>query len=124
MTTVNKFAAAVLLVGSSLAATPVLADEIDGRQARQIERIQQGVRSGQLTRYEAHGLIAEQRRIAEMERRAKRDGHVDRFERREIDAAQDRANRHIFAEKHDGDARPRNGYGPRQGYWGYRRWWN
>lgn len=122
MTDLRSLTLAAFVGASALAATPVAADEIDARQARQLQRIEQGVRAGTLTRHEARGLIEEQKRIAELERRADRDGRVDRHERAEIAAAQDRASGRIFQEKHDSDNRPRHHW-KRYGYWGHQGYW-
>lgn len=81
--------------------TGALADVIDRRQERQAHAIEQGRRTGELNWMEAARLRAEQNRIAAMERRAKADGHVSRYEAREIDRAQDAARRHIAQESHD-----------------------
>lgn len=77
-------------------------DRIDNREARQAERINEGRRSGELTWLEAQRLRAEQARIHQMERWAKRDGFISREEARRIEHAQDEASRHIRREKHDG----------------------
>lgn len=92
-----------ILAASLLAVmtTGALADRIDDRQAQEAARIQQAQRSGQLTVRETITLKAEQTRIAEMERRAKADGHVTRREAAAIDRAQDAASRHIYQESHD-----------------------
>ncbi|MEO8250838.1 MAG: hypothetical protein ABI589_15875 [Burkholderiales bacterium] len=74
---------------------------IDQRQARQQGRIAHGVRSGQLTRHEAHRLERQQRTIHHMERRAKADGIVTHGERSRILQAQNRASRSIRNQKHD-----------------------
>lgn len=95
---------------TAFVAGPAFADSIDRHQYNQQKRIEQGVRSGQLTRHEAQKLEAEQARIAAMERRAKSDGHVDPWERRQIGKAQAHASRDIYREKHDGEGR-------------WRRWW-
>ena len=87
--------------------------EIDVRQDRQESRIQQGVRSGEINRREYQQLEAEQARIRELERRAKADGRVDRYEAAHISRAQNEAGRHIYQESHDRE---------RRGNW-YRRWW-
>ncbi len=106
--------ATLLATTALLAAAPASADEIDRRQAYQQHRIQEGLRSGQITRSEYYRLQTEQARIAQMERRAERDGHIDRYEHAQIRHAQDQASRHIYAEKHDGEAR--------WSRW-HRRWW-
>ena len=87
--------------------------EVDARQGNQQQRIERGVRDGSITRYEAHGLVEEQRRIAEYERRAKADGRLDPREQTTLRQMQDNASRHIAAERHDNEARRP---------W-YRRWW-
>lgn len=89
--------------------------QIDGVQANQESRIQQGIRQGDLTRREAAALEAEQARIRSMERAAQRDGNIDRREAAQIRRAQEEASRHIYQERHDGE---RRGAG-----WGGRRWW-
>ncbi len=81
--------------------TGAMADRIDQRQATQAERIEQGRRSGELTRSEASSLRAEQARIADLERRAKADGVVTRQEARVLNRAQHEAGRHISQESHD-----------------------
>lgn len=98
-----------------VAATGALADQIDQRQARDAQRIEEGRRSGQLTAREYTQLKTEQARISAMERAAKADGVVTRHEARAIADAQDAASRHIYQEKHDGET-------ARTHRW-YRRWW-
>lgn len=100
---------------TTLAAAPAFADDIDATRLRQQERIQQGRTSGQLTRHEYYELEREQARIGALIHRARLDGRMDPYERREIVAAQEEASRHIWREKHDGEAR---GFRP----W-YRRWY-
>jgi opacity protein-like surface antigen len=101
-------------------------DRIDQRQFNQQRRIEEGVRSGDITRSEYQHLQAEQARIREMERQAKRDGYVDPKERARLEAAQDAASRHIRQERHDAERRG-YGYWGRDGYqrqsWWSRRWW-
>lgn len=101
----------VLASLAALSISPVLAtsasayDDIDARQARQQSRIQQGVRSGEINRWEYLRLEREQARIAAMERRAKADGRVDRHEAEQIRRAQNEASRHIYQESHDSQRR-------------------
>lgn len=79
--------------------------EIDRRQARQEQRIQQGVRSGQITRSEYRQLEAEQARIRQLERNAKADGRIDSREAAQIREAQNAASRHIRQESTDSQRR-------------------
>jgi hypothetical protein len=76
-------------------------DRIDARQARQSNRIRNGVASGDLTRREASALRSEQRGIRRMERHARADGVVTPRESRRLERAQDRASRHINQQRHD-----------------------
>ena len=74
---------------------------IDERQANQEQRIDQGITSGQLTPHEMNRLDKQQQHINTMENKAKSDGVVTKKERTRLHAAQDRASRNIFREKHD-----------------------
>ncbi len=105
MTTLRPILAFALVATTVLAAVPASADVTDARQARQANRIEQGVRNGSLTRGETANLVNEQRNIQALERNAKRDGYIDPGERRQLQAAQDRASRNIRADKHDFDNR-------------------
>ena len=87
---------------------------IDTAQANQEARIRDGVRDGSLTRSEAAALNAEQRRIQQLESRAKADGVITRAEQDRIRRAQQDASRHIYQERHDSETSKRSGW---------RRWW-
>jgi hypothetical protein len=76
-------------------------DRVDAREARQAGRITNARLRGELTWFEAMKLRREQGHIHRMERRAERDGHIDRYEARRIEQAQDRASRHIYDQSHD-----------------------
>ncbi len=94
----------VLLIGSVGVA---VADEDDRRrqigelQAREARQIEEGRYKGDLNRREYRELLAEQNRIAELERNAKADGYVSRREFREIREAQASAAQHIKSESTD-----------------------
>lgn len=72
-----------------------------GRQVSQQARIQQGKRSGELNRREAARLEREQRKIRIEKRIANGDGTVTPREKAFLRREQNRANRHIYREKHD-----------------------
>ena len=74
---------------------------IDQRQANQQQRIDQGVKSGQLTPKEAERLQKGQARVQKMEDKAAADGKVTAKERARIEKAQDRESRRIERERHD-----------------------
>lgn len=94
-------AAVAALTAGAADARPVT-PRVDRREARQHERIAQGVRSGALTPGEAARLRAGQGRVRRMELRAKSDGVVTWRERGRLARAQDRQGRHIRRFKHNG----------------------
>lgn len=77
----------------------------DNAQHDQRQRIQQGIRSGELTRQEAGRLMAEQRRLESQERSYLADGSLSRWERADMMQDLNRASRHIYNETHDAQAR-------------------
>lgn len=73
-------------------------------QAAQHKRIQEGVKSGELTKEEAQKLRSEQKEIREEKREAlKNDGKIDGQERKELRDAQRDASKEIHEEKNDAD---------------------
>lgn len=74
---------------------------IDQRQANQERRIEQGVKSGQLTGKEAARLEKGQARVQKMEAKAAADGKVTKKERAKVEHAQAQQSRKIAREKHD-----------------------
>jgi hypothetical protein len=92
---------ALATLGATVASANTATPRVDRRELRQRARIHQGWQSGQLTRGERTRLRAGQRRVHRMERRAKRDGHVNRFERRRLTRAQNHQSRQIYRLKHN-----------------------
>jgi hypothetical protein len=91
-----------LLLGSLPALAQSTYDpDIQAREQRQQQRIQQGLRSGQLTPKEANRLEAEQRWIKATEARMKADGNLTRAERAKLTRMQNRASRNICRKKHN-----------------------
>ena len=78
---------------------------VNARQHHQHDRIQQGVRSGELSREEAQTLRGEQRDIRREERRDKADGVLTGRERRELHRELNEASQNIHEEKHDAEKR-------------------
>ncbi len=95
--TAAVIAASAFPVFAQTTSTP----RIDQRQANQQQRIDQGVKSGQLNQKEAARLEKGQARVQKMEDKAVADGKVTAKERRRIEAAQDKQSRRIAREKHD-----------------------
>jgi Tfp pilus assembly protein FimT len=98
-----KFVTAALLAGLALPAfaQTTSTPRIDQRQKEQQQRIDQGVKSGQLNRKEAARLEKGQARIQKMEDKAAADGKITAKERAFIEKAQDLESRRIYREKHD-----------------------
>lgn len=90
-------------VWAQSATTPTerMEHRIDARQARQEQRIDQGVQNGQLTRRESARLSHQQAHIDRVEDRALADGSLNRREARHMEKMQDRAKRDIRRQKHD-----------------------
>ena len=94
-------ALAITSIASAQTHSPV----INHREHRQERRINQGVRSGELTRNEARHLRGDERKIREDKRMAKADGHVTRGERRYLRHEENRTSRAIYRDKHNGRVR-------------------
>jgi hypothetical protein len=83
-------------------APKAMAYSVNKTQAQQRCRIQQGVRSGELSRQEARNLAAGQRRIAQYEHRSRMDGRgLSQRERRNLAQMQQRQNAAIYRNKND-----------------------
>jgi hypothetical protein len=98
-----------------------MAGKLEQRQIWQQKRIWQGIKNGQLTRYEARHLLHEQRKIQRLKKSAWRDGRLNRRERIQLVFWLDKADRHIFQLKHNSRRRPMNWQ--RASYRGYGRFW-
>jgi Skp family chaperone for outer membrane proteins len=79
---------------------------VNQRQHNQRERIQQGVKSGELTRRETGRLAEEQRDVRQLERAYKSDGTLTGAERRDLHHEQNQASHGIYRQKHDDQERP------------------
>jgi hypothetical protein len=71
------------------------------RNINQQTRIEQGVKSGQLTNRETARLEAGQSRVEKREARAGADGHVGSNEQARIQSAENRQSARVHREKHD-----------------------
>ena len=77
------------------------------RQVNQQRRINQGVKSGQLTRHEARTLMRQHRAINRETRamRAQNNGRLTRQDRKTIHRQQNRESRRIYRKKHNARVR-------------------
>ena len=89
------------LPGIALAQDTKSTPRIDKRQEMQQKRIDEGVKSGQLTDKEAKRLQKGQKRIQKMEDKAMADGKMTKKEKARIEKAQDRESKKIARERHD-----------------------
>lgn len=104
----KKFALMIAGIGIAAATIPAATAQagwqnINQRQAQLDQRIDQGVRNGQLNRNEAARLRAEFRGIADLEIRYRRSAPgLTVAERADLDRRFDALSRKIRAERHDG----------------------
>ncbi len=94
-------ALAITSIADAQSRTPV----IDRREHRQERRINDGVRTHELSRGEARNLRGDERRLNRDRRMAMADGHVDRRERAYLRHEENRNSRAIYREKHNGHYR-------------------
>jgi hypothetical protein len=96
----SAFAQTATTTVTTPGAAPAVQQEV-ARDVKQQERIEQGLKSGELTTKEAAKLEREEKAIDNTEARALKDGKLSPRERRQIARMQDKASRDIAAEKHN-----------------------
>ena len=94
-----------LVFGSLLSVPLYAANPINRREHNQRERIEQGVKSGELTRAETKRLAKEEARIRAVEKRDKADGKITPREALKLDRMLDKTSRDIYKQKHDNQER-------------------
>jgi hypothetical protein len=92
---------AIACIGAFAQAASAATPGVDKREARQDNRIQQGVASGQLNARETYRLEREQAAINKAEAKAKADGTVTKHERKRLHKMQNHASHDIYKQKHD-----------------------
>jgi hypothetical protein len=95
-----KLVALSVLTSAAWAQTTAGKDQ--QRDVNQQERIEQGLKSGQLSTREAGSLERQQQHIDRMEARELRNGSISPAEQARLNAAQNRVSNHIYADKHNG----------------------
>jgi len=101
---INILLAATFVLGASAVSMAGLRG-VNSREHREQQRINQGIRSGELTRREARRLEAGLARIRIDERFARLDGHVTPAERARLERELNHESRAIYRQKHDGQER-------------------
>ena len=88
---------------AALIAVPAIASAhtIEDRKAIQAYKIEQGRKDGSITWREGIKLRGEQRKIERTETQMKDKGYLTKRDRRELSQMQNKAAKHIYAEKHD-----------------------
>ena len=92
------------LAAGALLSTSVMAQttqEIIQRDVNQEKRIDQGLKSGELTTKEAGKLEREESRVDKLQTKALSDGKLTDAEKRRIEQEQNRVSKDIYREKHD-----------------------
>jgi hypothetical protein len=84
------------------AAVAQTAQQDQQRDVNQQQRIEQGLKSGELSTREAGQLEREQQHVDKMEARDLRNGTISPAEQARLNAAQNKASRDIAADKHNG----------------------
>ena len=103
--TLLTLAALAAVTAAPMAANAQPWQSINQRQANLEQRINQGVRSGALTRPEAARLRGEFKSISRLEVSYRRSNGLSMRERADLDARFDRLSRQIQVQKHDRDDR-------------------
>jgi hypothetical protein len=99
------FTVSLLFGITAIASAQTHTPRINQRERNQQRRINQGIRSGELTRGEARRLEAQQGRIRADEAIDKADGKVTPKERRQLERELNRTSKHIYNQKHDRQTR-------------------
>ncbi|ACL03549.1 conserved hypothetical protein [Desulfatibacillum aliphaticivorans] len=97
-----KMTGLAMVCAIALAAGNACAGPVGKAQARQMGRIHQGVKSGQLTPGETRALAHQQRVIRQTKRAFLCDGRLDHRERAILHHMQQRASANIAWKKHNG----------------------
>jgi hypothetical protein len=103
----NRFTKTIMGIGAAtiLTATGLYAGTndpvIQQREQNQEKRIDQGVKSGQITPREERKLDREQAKIKQDETRMKSDGKLTPKERAKLTREQNRASKDIYRKKHN-----------------------
>ena len=97
------FALASAFATAAEAAPPY--SNINARQYDQQRRIEQGVRSGELTHREAAYLQRREAEVRRYERFARADGYLSPYERAQLNRMLDANSREIARQKRDGQFR-------------------
>lgn len=105
MLNVKGIAIAITLVFAGSAYAETATPNLDKRQANQEKRIEQGVKSGELTKKEAARLEKREAKLEANKQKAKADGVVTKKERAKLQHEANRDSKAIYRQKHDAQKR-------------------
>ncbi len=92
---------AIIALGATISFAQTQTPQINKTQKKQITRIKQGAKSGELTKKETKNLMKEQKKIQKEKAAAKADGVVTKAERKKIKKDQAVASKKIWKKKHN-----------------------
>lgn len=109
----------IIIMGAAALAMPGLAGAqggrtVAGRGAAQLQRVDQGLRSGALTRPEANRLRSEFRDLDALEQHYSRSNGLSRAERADLDRRFAALSRRVRVQKNDQQDRRRANAGPKR----------
>ena len=94
----------VIVMANALGATAWSADVVERDQQRDVnqqQRIEQGLKSGELSTREAGQLEREQNRVDNIEARDLKDGSISAAEQARLKALENKTSQDIYQQKHD-----------------------
>lgn len=91
----------VLFISTTVMAQSVKTPKINKKQKNQISRIEQGVKSGELTKKETKRLMKQEAKLQKHKRIAKSDGVVTKRERSKLNHEANKLSAKIYKQKHD-----------------------
>jgi hypothetical protein len=108
-TTMKKVLTSVLAIAVLATALPAAAaGRIDEQERRIEQRIDRGMRSGEITRREGFILREQLRDIERLEARYRRSGGLNGWERADLERRLDMLSARVFGARHDCDRRGRD----------------
>lgn len=105
MKKISLIIAAILFVSSGLFAQSTKTPKVTKKQKNQINRIEQGVKSGELTKRETRRLMVQEAKLQKQKRIAKSDGVVTKRERIKLNKEANKLSAKIYKQKHDRQTR-------------------
>ena len=94
----------IMIIGiavSGIFAQSIKTPKIDKKQKVQLTKIKQGVKSGELTRFEAKKLMKQESKLQRKKQNAKADGIVTSKERKQLRKAAKKIDAKIYKQKQD-----------------------